>query len=85
MGTAKPTRHCHPGAGDGRVDADDARLAVGQRAAGIARVDRGVGLDEILEAVAADAGAAEGAHDAGRDRVLQAERVSDRDDEVADL
>src|SRR5690606_8109375 len=38
---------------DGRVDADDLALQVDQRAAGVARVDRGVGLDERLEPVVA--------------------------------
>ena len=56
-----------------------------ERAAGIARVDRGVGLDEVLVAVGVDAGAAERADDPGGDGVLQAEGIADGDHEVADL
>ena len=33
--------------GDGRVDADDLAVEVDQRAAGVAGVDRGVGLDRV--------------------------------------
>ena len=54
-------------------------------AAGIAGIDRGVGLDEVLVAVRVDAAAAEGADDARGDRVLEAEGIADRQDEVADL
>ncbi len=51
---------------DHRIDADQVAVEPDQRAAGIARIDRGIGLDEVLEAVAADARAAERAHDARR-------------------
>ena len=40
-------------AGDGGVDADDLAPDVDQRAARVARVDRGVGLDEVLDAAVA--------------------------------
>ena len=60
-------------------------LQVDERATGIARIDRGVGLDEILIAVGVDARARQAADDSGRDGVLQSERIADRDDEVADL
>ena len=43
-------------AGDGRVDADDLAVEVDQRAAAVAGVDGGVGLQEVLEA---DAGVAQ--------------------------
>src|SRR5690349_14479431 len=66
----------------GGVDADQLALEVHQRAAGVARVDRGVGLDEVLVA-AAEAGAAGGADDAGGHGLAEAERVADRDHEVA--
>ena len=36
-------------AADGGVDADDLAVDVEQRAAGVAEVDGGVGLDEVLE------------------------------------
>ena len=35
--------------GDGRVDADHVAVRVEQRAAGVARVDRGIGLDEVRQ------------------------------------
>ena len=37
-------------AGDGRVDADDLAAEVDQRAAAVAGIDGGVGLQEVLEA-----------------------------------
>ena len=43
------------GAEDRGVDADQLAAQVDQRAAGVARVDRRVGLDEVLVAVAVDA------------------------------
>ena len=51
-GIAKPTpmlpdwRSLSPAAGDGHVDADQLALRVEQCATGVARVDRGVGLDD---------------------------------------
>ena len=44
-GTAKP----RPTPATAGVDADHARLRVGQRAAGVARVQRRVGLDDVLD------------------------------------
>jgi hypothetical protein len=52
---------------------------------GVAGIDRGVGLDEILEPVDAEVIAAERADDAERHRVAEAERIPDRENEVADL
>ena len=49
---------------DRAVDADQVARGVDERAARVARVDRRVGLDEILEAVDAEVVAAERAHDA---------------------
>ena len=60
-------------------------LEVHERAAGVAGVDRRVGLDEVLVAFRVDAGAAERADDAGGDGVAEAERIADRDDEIADF
>src|SRR5690606_32342996 len=54
-------------AGDGRVDADDLPADVDQRPAGVAGVDGGVDLDEVLVAPLAedaDIVAVEGADDA---------------------
>ena len=47
IGIAKPMPWLLAGAG--RVDADDLAARVEQRAAAVARVDRGVGLDEVVE------------------------------------
>ena len=85
-GMAKPMPMLPPRARqDGAVDADELAPEVHQRAAGVARIDGGVGLDEVLVAVRVDAGAPQAADDAGGDGVLQAERIADGDDEVADL
>src|SRR3954447_5129168 len=76
-----------PGRLDLRVDADHARLDVEQRAAGVARVDRRVGLDDLVDrpAVGGADVAAEAGDDAGRGGAVEAERVADRDGLVADL
>src|SRR5262249_51857734 len=72
-------------AGDDRcVDADDLALHVHEWAAGVAGIDRGVGLDEVVERALTDL-AGLGADDPGRDRGLKPERGADRDDPVADL
>src|SRR4029453_15098465 len=74
--------------GDGRVDADDVGPGVEQRATRIAGVDRGVGLDEVVEvlvAVGRDRPAL-GRHDATRHRVrIRPERAPDRADQLAPL
>ena len=59
-------------------------LQVDQRAAGIARIDRGVGLDEVLVAQPAQAAAADRRDDARGHRLAEAERIADRDHEIAD-
>src|SRR5690606_41027338 len=70
---------------DRSVDADQAAIHRDQRAARIARIDRRVGLDEVLVALADQPRAAERADDAVSDRLAEPERVADRDDEIADL
>ena len=62
-------------------------VVVEQRAARVARVDRGVGLDHLvdLEAVGRLDVAAEAGHDALGRRAVEAERVADRDGGVAHL
>ena len=70
---------------DGGVDAHQFAAQIHQRAAGIAGIDGGVGLDEVLIAVGVDAGAPERADDARGHRVLQAEGIADGDDIVSDL
>src|SRR5215207_1336599 len=71
---------------DLRVDADHAPLRVEQRPAGVARVDRGVGLDGALDdaAVARLDGPLEAGDDAGRQRPVEPERVADGQDLLAD-
>src|SRR4051812_46090417 len=63
---------------DQRVDAHDLALEIEQRAAGIAAVDRGVGLDVAVVGSLADVAVAR-RDDAGRDRTAEAEGVADRD------
>src|SRR6202034_80826 len=70
---------------DGRVDADEAPLDVDQRAPGIPRIDRRVGLDEELIIADADLRARERRNDAVRHRLPDAERIADRQHHVADL
>src|SRR3546814_15199444 len=57
----------------GGVDADQLAGEVDQRAAGVARIDRGVGLDEVLEAHARHVAAADRRDDARGDRLADAE------------
>ena len=65
------------------VDADQLALRVDERAAGIAEIDGGIGLDEILEIRDAEPAAAGGADDALRDRLAESERIADRQHDVA--
>ena len=83
-------RRCRRGAAAGldlRVDADDAAGVVEQRAAGVAGVDRRVGLDRLvdLEAVGRLDAAPEAGDDALGRGAVEAERVADGDRVVADL
>src|SRR5207237_10778311 len=52
---------------DRAVDPDEVAGGIDERAARVPGIDRGVGLDEILETVDAETGAAERAPDAGGD------------------
>ena len=76
-------------AGDRGVDPDHAAAAVDQRAARVAGVERGVGLDDVVDDARRAAGAggqraAERGDDAGGDRAGVAVRVADRHHELAD-
>ena len=71
---------------DGGIDADHFAVDVEQRAAGVAEVDGGVGLDEVLERAGLLAEAERAAlrrDDADGERVLELERIADRDGPVA--
>ena len=74
------------GLDDRGVDADDPAAAVDERAAAVAGVQGGVGLDDVVHQVAGDAAQrpAQGADDAGGDGRFEAERAADGDDELAD-
>src|SRR5581483_2142151 len=70
---------------DGGIDADQFASQVDQCAAGIAGIDRRVGLDEVFVPLDAEAGAAQSAHDAGSDGLTEPERIADGHHEVADF
>ena len=84
-------RHREPeaDAGDRGVDPDHLGRAVDQRPAGVARVQRRVGLDHVVDVTHRAAGARrqrapERGHDAGGDRAGEPVRVADRDDQLPD-
>ena len=68
---------------DRGVDADQPAFDVEERAAGVAGVDRGVGLDEIFILLDAEPAPAERAHDAAAHRLPDAEGIADRQHHVA--
>ena len=70
---------------DRGVDADEPAGQIDQRAAGIAGIDGGVGLDEELVVGDADLGARQRRDDAVGDGLADAERIADGEHEVADL
>ena len=71
---------------DGDVDADQLAVDVDQRPARVARVDAGVGLDQVAVDLLVGEGHVplQGADDPDGDGVLVAEGVADRDDVLAD-
>ncbi len=69
---------------DRGVDADDLTARIEQRSAAVARIDRSVGLDEVVVRTGAERTAL-GADDSHRDRMAEAERIADGDDVFADL
>ena len=68
---------------DRGVDADDLAADVEQRPAGIAAVNRGIGLDVVVVRAGIDV-AVESRDDARRHRAAEAERVADRQHPFAD-
>ena len=79
-------REPEPDSRDGRVDPDDARPPVGERAPRVARIEGGVRLDDVVDDPAAAASAASDRvrDDAGSHGAREAVRVADRDDELPD-
>src|SRR5690348_5839541 len=69
---------------DHRVDADELPREVHQRAARVARIDRGVGLDVVLDAALPQVLALQPGNDARGRGLAEAERVADRHHEIAD-
>ena len=65
------------GRDDRRIDADHLAVEIEQRAAGIAAIDGGVGLDVVVIGTGIDVAVAR-RHDAGRDGAAEAERIADR-------
>src|SRR5258706_4706514 len=66
-----------------RIDADDLPCRIEERATGVSPVDRGVGLQEIVVGAGVDVAAAAG-QDSSCDRAIKAERITDRQNPVAD-
>ncbi|MNL01188.1 hypothetical protein D3C87_1216490 [compost metagenome] len=69
---------------DRRVDAGEVAIGVDQRTAGVTRVDRRVGLDEVFVVVQAQLVTPGGADDAHGHGLANAERVADGQCNVAD-
>ncbi len=70
---------------NGGVDADQFAAVVHERAAGVAGIDRRVGLDEVFIVFDAEAGSPRGADDAHRHGLADAIGVADGEHDVADL
>ena len=68
----------------GGVDADQVAVRIDERAAGIAEIDGGIGLYEILEGCKPELLAPGGTHDALGDRLAQAVGIADREHDIAD-
>ncbi len=70
---------------DRRVDTDEFAAHVDERPARIARVDRGIRLDEGLEVADTHLGPGERRHDALSHRLPHPERIADGNDKIPDL
>ena len=70
---------------DLRIDPDKLSVQVDERAAGVPLVDGRVGLEEVLVAAVANRRSALRADDAHRHRLADAERIANRQHDVADL
>lgn len=89
--THRTDRHCKAdalrtaaAAVDGGVDADQFAGRIHQRAAGIARIDGRIGLDEVADRADARRFAANRPDHAQRHRLADAKRVADRQHQIAD-
>src|SRR5207237_2208155 len=71
--------------GDLRVDADHFAAHVDERAARIAAIDGGVGLQEVLEVGRGNRGALARGDDAGSDGLIKSEGRADGEHAIADL
>ena len=67
------------------ADADQSSFRVDERAARISRIDCSVGLDKVLIVFNTQSSTSGSAHNAHRYGLAHAERISDRQDNVADL
>ena len=86
----QPETLTETGSGHRGVDADHVGVRVGEGATRVARVQRGIGLDDVVDETGVLARARgqrspEPADDARRHRAREPERTSDRDDQLADL
>ena len=82
-GDGKP--HAAVIAADESVDADHPPIDIAKRAAAVAGVDRGVGLDELVVIAAETERASLGADDAESEGVWQLERGADRESQFTNL
>ena len=69
---------------DGGIDANQIAVKVDHCSAGIARINGGVGLNEVLVIFDAETAAPGGADDAHGGRFADSERIADREDDVPD-
>ncbi len=75
-----------PGAAEnGGGHADQPALRIEQRAAAVAGIDRGIGLNEELPIRYADAGARQAGHDAGGHGLANTERIADGHRDIPNL
>src|SRR5690606_24069361 len=70
---------------DRRIDANHLALHVNQRTAGIAGIDRRIGLDEIAEVTDAAERARNGRNDAARRGLPDPERIANREHKITHL
>ena len=77
-GNRKADAHVTAAAAEnGGVDTHHLAVQIDQRATGVTRIDRGIGLDEVLVVIDTDAGAAFGTDYTDGQRVTQTEGIAD--------